>query len=124
VTPTSFSLVHRELIIALAENRPPEPRDELPPSHQRSPEAAMWGSLSGSGSRGNGLHLAEGPTSCDLFCGARGRLWPFTSMLHRNISIAIEGIADRKKALGITQRPLGLPLVRIRYRYRIKTSPT
>jgi hypothetical protein len=27
-------------------------------------------------SHGNGLHLAGGPTSCDLFCSAGGCLWP------------------------------------------------
>jgi hypothetical protein len=32
------------------------------------------GSVSRSGSHGNGLYLAGGPTSCDLFCGAGGCL--------------------------------------------------
>jgi hypothetical protein len=45
-------------------------RDELPPSHPSSPQAAMRGSLSRSGSHGNRLHLAGGPTSCALFCSA------------------------------------------------------
>src|SRR6516165_1533645 len=43
------------------------------------PPSRYAGSVSRPGSHGNGLHLAEGPTSCDLFCSAGGGFWPITS---------------------------------------------
>src|SRR6516165_9766766 len=44
------------------------------------PPSRCAGSVSRSGSHGNRLHLAGGPTSCALFCSAEGCLWPITSL--------------------------------------------
>ena len=43
------------------------------------PPSRYAGSVSRSGSHGNGLHLAVGPTSCALFCNAGGCLWPIAA---------------------------------------------
>jgi hypothetical protein len=61
----------------------------------------MWGSLSRSGSHGNGLHLAAGPTSCDFFCSARVSCWPTRedSYLEACVSAA-GGAADASEAGG------------------------
>jgi hypothetical protein len=47
-----------------------KPRDKFPPSHPSSPEATMWGSLSRSGSHGNGC-ISQGDQPPATFFAAR-----------------------------------------------------
>jgi hypothetical protein len=47
------------------------------------PPSRYAGSVSRSGSHGNGLHLAWEPTACDLFCSAGGRFWPVREQSYR-----------------------------------------
>jgi hypothetical protein len=79
-----------------------------PPPHGSCLRRFM-GSLSRSGWHGNGLHLAGGPTSCDLFCSALGGSWPMSSLAavqHHTCYCGKSGHAVRPRLIG-TLGPAG-----------------
>jgi hypothetical protein len=66
----------RGIVHITAGSGSPTMKSRLRISHTLEP---LHDSLSRPGAHGNGLHLAGGPTSCNLFCSAGGGFWPFTS---------------------------------------------
>jgi hypothetical protein len=72
------------------------------------PPSRYAGSVSRSGSHGNGLHLARGPTSCDLFCSAGGRFWPTADQRVRRGMSAAGGRRhpSRRRAAPRRRRPM------------------
>jgi hypothetical protein len=68
------------------------------------PPSRYAGSVSRSGSHGNGLHLAGGPTSCDLFCSAGGCL-----LAHCRPARATRHVRNRKKQRFRQSGPAPIP---------------